>query len=182
MPPEITLSLTENDLYKALGGFLQGLFVDVEIERTQQNGVQMPLGDFIAMTSINSAGLSTGVVTYSAPEQAGVGTQHITRTTQWQCQLDFYGKTAERNALTFATLVRSEFATSHFRCAGGAISPLYCTEPHQTTMINGEQQYEPRWTLDFVAQINPVVNAPLAFFDNVTIQSTITESIDGNSN
>ncbi|EFE93997.1 phage neck terminator protein [Serratia odorifera] len=182
MPANVALSITEDDLYKALGDFLQGLFVDVEIERTQQNGVQMPLGDFIAMTSLYSAGLSTGVVTYSAPDKAGLGMQHITRTTQWKCQLDFYGQIAERNALMFATLIRSEFATAHFRCAGGAISPLYCSEPLQTTMINGEQQYETRWTLDFVAQINPVVNAPLAFFDNVTIQTTITESIDGNSN
>lgn len=182
MSANVTLSITESDLYKALGDFLQGLFVDAKIERTQQNGVPMPQGEFIAMTSLNSAGLSTAVVKYSPLLEAGLGIQHITRTTRWECQLDFYGDSAERNSLMFATLIRSEFGTSAFRCSGGVLTPLYCSDPRQTTMINGEWQYEPRWTLEFIAQIKPVVSAPLAFFDNVTIKTTTTESIDGNSN
>ncbi|AYO37439.1 hypothetical protein [Serratia sp. P2ACOL2] len=182
MSTDVTLSITESDLYKALGGFLQGLFVGVEIERTQQNGIPMPQGEFIAMTSLNSAGLSTGIVNYSAPVSAGMGQQHITRTTRWDCQLDFYGAGAERNALLLATLFRSEYSTDAFRRGGAVLTPLYCSDPRQTTMINGEQQYEPRWTLDVQAQINPVVSAPLAFFDNVTIHPIPVESLDGNSN
>lgn len=182
MPANIALSLSESDLYQALGDVLQGLFTDVKIVRSQQNAVSMPVGDFITMTSLHSTGLSTGVVTYTAPVAAGPGTQQITRTTQWRCQLDFYGQTAARHALTFATLIRFELGTDVFRRAGNVICPLYCSEPHQTTMINGEQQYEPRWTLDIVAQIHPVVSAPLAFFDSVTLKTTITESLDGHSN
>jgi hypothetical protein len=182
MPANVTLSITESDLYKALGDFLQGLFVDAQIERTQQNGVPMPRGEFITMTALNSAGLSTGVVNYTAPAAAGMGQQHMTRTTQWQCQLDFYGASAERNALLLATLYRSEYATDALRRSGGVLTPLYCSDPRQTTLINGEQQYEPRWTLDIQAQINPVVSAPLAFFDNVTTHPIPVESLDGNSN
>lgn len=182
MPANVTLSITESDLYKALGDFLQGLFVGTQIERTQQNGVPMPRGEFITMTSLNSAGLSTGVVNYTAPATAGMGQQLITRTTQWQCQLDFYGIGAERNALLLATLYRSEYATDAFHRGGGILTPLYCSDPRQTTLINGEQQYEPRWTLDIQAQINPVVSAPLEFFDNVTTHPIPVESLDGNSN
>ncbi|CAK8736336.1 hypothetical protein SODG_000178 [Sodalis praecaptivus] len=180
MSTDVTLSITESDLYKALGDFLQGLFVGTQIERTQHNGVPMPRGEFITMTSLNSAGLSTGVVNYTAPATAGMGQQHITRTTRWACQLDFYGAGAERNALLLATLYRSEYATDAFH--RGILTPLYCSDPRQTTLINGEQQYEPRWTLDIQAQINPVVNAPLAFFDNVTTHPISVESFDGNSN
>lgn len=70
MSSGVTLSVTESDLYQALGDYLRGLFSDAGIERTQQNRVPMPQGDFITMTGIDVTGLSTAVVTYSAPEPA----------------------------------------------------------------------------------------------------------------
>ncbi|HBD0327865.1 TPA: hypothetical protein KGE75_004753, partial [Escherichia coli] len=86
MPSGVTLSVTESALYQALGDYLRGLFSDAGIERTQQNQVPMPQGNFITMTGIDVTGLSTAVVAYSAPAQAGEGSQHITRTTKWRCQ------------------------------------------------------------------------------------------------
>ncbi|EHW6029375.1 phage neck terminator protein, partial [Escherichia coli] len=103
---------------------------------------------------------------------AGEGSQHITRTTKWRCQLDFYGPHAADNAQVLATLFRSEFSVRLFRQGGGLISPLYCSEPFNTTFPNGQQQYEPRWTLDIQMQINPVVTTSLMFFDNVITRTT----------
>lgn len=172
MPSGVTLSVTESALYQALGDYLRGLFSDAGIERTQQNQVPMPQGNFITMTGIDVTGLSTAVVAYSAPAQAGEGFQHITRTTKWRCQLDFYGPHAADNAQVLATLFRSEFSVRLFRQGGGLISPLYCSEPFNTTFPNGQQQYEPRWTLDIQMQINPVVTTSLMFFDNVITRTT----------
>ncbi|EDT6861255.1 hypothetical protein AYW71_004722, partial [Salmonella enterica subsp. enterica] len=59
-----------------------------------------------------------------------------------------------------------------FRQTGGLISPLYCSDPLNTTFVNGQQQYEPRRTLDIQMQINPVVTTPLMFFDNVITRTT----------
>lgn len=53
MSSGVTLSVTESDLYQALGDYLRGLFSDAGIERTQQNRVPMPQGDFITMTGID---------------------------------------------------------------------------------------------------------------------------------
>lgn len=181
MSTDVTISATQSDFYKALGDFLQGLFSDADIQQSQQNRDPMPVGDFITMTALFSTGISTGVVTYTAPEMAGTGEQHITRTTRWHCQLDFYGQTAAERAMTFATVVCSPFACDWFREHAPVLSPLYAGDPHQTTMINGEQQYEPRWTLDFVAQINPVVTAPLEFFDSITLKTIPVEAINANS-
>ncbi len=36
-------------------------------------------------------------------------------------------------------------------------------------MINGEQQYESRWTFDFVAQFNPVIAVPEQYADQLQI-------------
>ncbi|MDE9552784.1 phage neck terminator protein [Xenorhabdus bovienii] len=182
MSANVTISVTERDLYKALGDFLRGLFPDVEIERAQQNNNPMPLGDFIVMTPLFSSGLSTSVVNYTRPESAGTGQQHISRTTEWRCQLDFYGDSAESNALLVATVIRSEFACEQFQELGGTITPLHTSDPRQLSIINGEQQWENRWTLDFVAQINPIVTAPQTFFDSVSTHTISTESINGNSN
>jgi len=182
MPANVTISATQSDFYKALGDFLQGLFSDADIRQSQQNCDPMPAGDFITMTALFSTGLSTGVVTYSAPETAGTGEQHITRTARWHCQLDFYGQTAAERAMAVATVTRSPFACDWFRAYAPVLTPLWAEDPHQTTMINGEQQYEPRWTLDFVAQINPVVTAPLEFFDSINLKTLPVEAINAHSN
>ncbi|EON0395439.1 hypothetical protein ACLS0Z_005057, partial [Escherichia coli] len=58
MPSGVTLSVTESALYQALGDYLRGLFSDAGIERTQQNQVPMPQGNFITMTGIDVTGLS----------------------------------------------------------------------------------------------------------------------------
>lgn len=76
------------------------------------------------------------------------------------------------NAQALATLFRSEFSVQLFRQTGGLISPLYCSDPLNTTFVNGQQQYEPRRTLDIQMQINPVVTTPLMFFDNVITRTT----------
>ncbi|QGX89628.1 hypothetical protein BHJ80_16730 [Escherichia coli] len=131
------------------------------------------------MTGIDVTGLSTAVVAYSAPAQAGEGSQHITRTTKWRCQLDFYGPHAADNAQVLATLFRSEFSVRLFRQGGGLISPLYCSEPFNTTFPNGQQQYEPRWTLDIQMQINPVVTTSLMFW--TTRITRTTEADNANS-
>ena len=43
------------------------------------------------------------------------------------------------------------------------MQPLYASDPKQTTLINAEQQYNNRWTMDFFAQFNPVVQVPQDF-------------------
>jgi len=177
MSANVTISVTESLIFKALGDFLQGLFVDVEIERGQQNDTPAPIGDFITMTTILNEGLSTTTTTYTATPSAGTGWQHMLRTTKWGCQIDFYGSRAQQHALIFSTVVRTPFATESFTHSGRYLMPLYCSEPRNTTMINGENRYEPRFTVDFYAQINPVVTAPQEFFDSLNIQTNITESI-----
>ena len=175
-------AVTRSDLYKALGDFLQGLFSGADIRQSQQNRVPMPSGDFITMTELFSSGASTSVVTYTAPEKAGIGEQHISRTTRWHCQIDFYGTSAAQRATVLSAVVRTPFACEWFRDNAPVLTPLWADDPFQTTLINGEQQYEPRWTVTFVGQIDPVVTLPLAFFDDINLKTISMETLDGDSN
>src|SRR6185437_8444727 len=53
--------------------------------------------------------------------------------------------------------------------SGVDMQPLYAEEPRNLTMINAENQYEPRWSFDFIAQFNPVVSTPLDFAVALTV-------------
>ena len=61
--------------------------------------------------------------------------------------------------------MRSEYACTALEQT--PIQPLFPDEPHNTTMINGEQLYEGRWTVDLHFQFNPVVSVPMEFADEI---------------
>ncbi|CAI1839791.1 Uncharacterised protein [Serratia grimesii] len=163
-----SISISDDDITTALRGFLLSL-ISTEVVLAQENRVPMPVSDFCTMTPLGVNGLSTNRYSYTDPGTVTGGSQQTTRTNVWRCQLDFYGETAQSNSLIVATMVRSEYAVEQFKSMGYDIRPLYSGEPHQTTMINGEQQYESRWTLDFSAQVNAVITTPMQFMDIIDI-------------
>lgn len=158
----ITTSVTEDDLMAALGGFLTSV-TGWEICQSQTNDVPMPKRDFIMMTSLNDTGLSTTRITYT--DEPGDGTQNIAQPKCWNVQVDCYGEKSKDIANTIATLMRSEYACTALEQT--PIQPLFPDEPHNTTMINGEQLYEGRWTVDLHFQFNPVVSVPMEFADEI---------------
>lgn len=162
-----TISITQDDMTTALRGFLLSL-VDAEVFLAQENLVPMPNQDFVTMTPMFITGISTNRVAYLDPG-SGIGSEMTQRSAQWRCQLDFYGNTAQEMAAIVGTMVRSEYSANWFRQNNYQITPLYAGEPHQTTMINAEKQYENRWTLDFMAQVNAAVTTPMQFMDSITV-------------
>lgn len=165
-----SVSIIQDDLTTALRGFLLSIVDTQTVELGQQNRTPMPTVDnFVIMTPLGQVGLSTNRVNYDDNGVFGEGKQQSQRSTQWPCQIDCYGERASEFASIIGTLVRSDYACDWFRENGPVLSPLYCSDPKQTAMINGEQQYEDRWTLDFIGQYNPVVSTPLDFMDNITV-------------
>ncbi|QDX31940.1 hypothetical protein Dpoa569_0001333 [Dickeya poaceiphila] len=153
-----TISISEDDLTTALRGFLLSLVDVSDCVLGQENNVPMPeIGtDYIVMTPIDSVATSTNKWVHDGEN----GQKKTNRNSQWRCQIDFYGPNAQNNAVIISTMIRDEYAAGWFSSNGSALSPLYSNDPHQTTMINGEQQYEPRWTMDFIGQTNPVITTP----------------------
>ena len=163
-----TISITQDDLTTALRGFLLSL-IDIDpadVFVSQGNNESMPLSDFVTITPMFISGLSTNRVGYNDPG-FGQGSELTQRSNQWRCQLDFYGNSGQEMAAIVGTMIRSEYASEWFRQNNMPVTPLYAGEPHQTTMINAEQQYENRWTLDFIAQFNAVIATPLDFMDSI---------------
>lgn len=162
-----TISVTESMLYTALRTFLLGL-VTCPVMQSQQNRAAMPTGDFILMTGLNAVGLSTDKVTF-IPGQENPGNETHTRSTQWNVQLDCYGPDAADMAALVATTFKTDYAAQALAAAAIEIQPLYANDPRQMTIINAEQQYEPRWIVELALQYNPVVTLPQDFAMALTV-------------
>lgn len=152
----VTLSLTQAQEFTALRAFLIGVLpTGTEVLRTQANRVAEPTGpDFVMMTPLHAQRISTNITTFAyLPNnlRTDLGPTKLT------VQLDIYGPSAPDNVQIIATLWRSEYATAAFTDAGVDMQPIYADEAHQMAFINGEKQYEDRWSIDLVMQVNPVI-------------------------
>lgn len=162
-----TLNVTEDDLLTALRSFLLSILpAGMPVELSQVNNTSMPLDPFVMMTPGQATGLSTNRLSYNDTGVYGTGTQKNARSSEWRCQIDCYGNGASNAAQTIATLWRTMYACDVMPID---IQPLYAGEPHNTTMINDQKQYEDRWTLDLHLQYNPVVTVPQDFADKLHI-------------
>ncbi|HFF9119477.1 TPA: hypothetical protein ACGFAU_004514 [Yersinia enterocolitica] len=169
-----TITPLMGGLFTSLRSFLIAHVTVTSCRQAQLNRTAMPTGDFIVMTPLGVDGLSTNAVSYQFDPDNDINTETHNRTTVWRCQLDFYGDSAQEFANTIAMIVRSDYSCEWFRrnsaeTGSPLITPLFCTDPKQTAMINGEDQWENRWTCDLHAQIPASVVVPQQFMESVSI-------------
>jgi hypothetical protein len=149
----ITPSITETQVFTALRAFLLTI-VTCEVVRAPVNRVAMPLGDFISLTPISNIALSTNVTTLTGVNNS------IKRASQFTIQIDCYGSGAGDRATAIATLLRSQYGCDQLAASGFDVQPLYAGDAKQMPIIDGEAQYEERWSIDAVLQFNPVLTTP----------------------
>ena len=164
-----TISITQSQLQTALRSFLLGLLGSSwQVIEGQDNRAPMPVGNFVVMTSMTAGYIATPEESWSAGS-VNPGVDNVRTSSQWRCQLDFYGVGAQDAATAVSRIVRTAYACDQFTAAGVDMQPLYAEEPKNLTMINAENQYESRWSFDFIAQFNPVVTVPLDFATGLTV-------------
>ncbi len=143
-------SVTETEVFTALRAFILTI-VGCEVIRAQTNRVAMPLGDFIALTPLAQTPLETNTDTYTDT------TKSIERPTRLDIQIDCYGALASDRATAISTLLRDSYAVDQFALLGYDVTPLYATDAHQMPLVDGEEQYEERWTFEAHLQTNPII-------------------------
>lgn len=182
----MTSSITPvmDSLFFCLRSFLLDHVPVTSCRQAQLNNTAMPKGNFIIMTPLGTSGLSTDLTTYQYDPDSGISQETHTRVTEWRCQLDFYGTSSQENADIIATITRSEYACDWFRDFahnssgnGVVISPIACTDPKQTSMINGEDQWQDRWTCEFHAQIPINVLVPQSFMTNASVNAKSVDAV-----
>lgn len=121
-------------------------------------------------------GLTGGAGTYTvspsqtlASETLYAGVREDFEATKWTVQMDIHGLNSGNNVKVIETLFRSEYAYDKFAESGFDVTPLFCSDARQIPFMNAEQQYEYRWTIDAVMQINPVIGTSQQFATEVEI-------------
>lgn len=161
-----TISITEGNLFKALGDFLTSIVGDIVV-KGQVNRVPMPAGDTVYMTPGASVQLATVVQTYT--DEGTTHTSNFKQSKQWAAQIDCYGASANDCAAAISTALRTIYACDFFKATGLEIQPLYATDPQQLPLVTGENQYLERWGLQAVLQYNPVITVTQEFADQLVI-------------
>jgi len=168
-------------LFYSLRDFLTSHVAVTSCRQAQQNRSAMAAGNFIVMTPLGVDGLSTNAVSYQFDPDNGISTETHRRTALWRCQLDFYGDSAQEFANIISTIYRTDYTCEWFRRSSAErnlplIIPVFATDPKQMTMINGEAQWENRWTCDVHSQIPSAVIVPQRFMTNASVTANLIDA------
>lgn len=149
-------------------GFLTGYGVvgTYFVNLAQSWPVSSAIGSFVI--GISAIG---GVAGYPI----SVGASDFMQPTKFTVQLDVHGPNSGDNAQIISTLFRDAYAVDFM---APSVSPLYADDPRQAPFINDQDQYEYRWIVEAVMQIDPVVTVSgVEFADTVTLSPTIPADI-----
>jgi hypothetical protein len=92
-------------------------------------------------------------------------------------QVDVHGPNSASNTNLITTLWRDDYALQFFVTALPTAAPLYATDPRQLAFDNAEAQYEDRWTLELVAQMNVTVQIGQQFADQLSATAQAVEAL-----
>lgn len=104
-----------------------------------------------------------------ASETMYAGTRADVAATKLGVQIDVHGPRSGDLARVLETLFFSEYGVASF--ASLEVAPLYCENPRQMPFTNDQQQVENRWVVDAFLQINPSVNSPQLFAEEVEVNT-----------
>lgn len=171
MSPDVT----EEMVMTTLRSFLLAILPDgMEVVQGQQNRVPQVVGpDYVIFTPTQRTFLSST----NRTNLPATGTVDVSRSTSATFQLDVYGPNSTDNAVTIATLFRDDYGCRFM--AGSGVQPLHCDNGQQMPLVNGEEQYEARWTLQAVLQVNPSVSTPMQFADRVDVTFVEADQTNG---
>lgn len=168
-----TVSLTVDQVIKALAGFVEPFVGASTIVRGQINRVPQPQSPCVVLTELLQVDLETPVASYIDPYPTPGGRAEYAGPKRIDIQIDFYGDDAGDYCAAVKGVYRTSYATEQFP---DGIKPLYCTDGMQMPLVTGEQQYLGRWTLTASLQYNPVVAVPQEFAEE--LEATLEAPVD----
>ncbi len=173
-----TLSITDDDILAGLQAFLATILPMLVVVRGQDNRVPEPTAsDFAVMTPLLRSRIATNRLSFNDPGTPTGGTRGALQATRVTVQLDVHGPNSTDNTQVIVTLLRDDYACQAFLASTPGVQPLYADEPKQMPFVNGEGQYEDRWTIDAVFQANPIVTTPQDFAQTVTVMPVPVDTL-----
>lgn len=156
--PLATVANTVTDVYMKLGAFVAaqlGLAAG-QVVQGYPNRVAMPVGPFVLMTAMLKKRLRTNVDNYAGTAEIAPAPGPVTaeQGQQLTVQLDCYGPLSSDWSDILSTLLRDNVGCQALL---PVCQPLYADDPIRAPLTNAELQYEDRWIVQAVIQVNPIV-------------------------
>lgn len=130
------MAATLDDIYADVRSLLLGLF-DCEVIRGYSNNVPLPKPPFVLMNILNETAAATNEHAYSPADE----TAAVSRQSEIQMQLDFFGAEAGQMAQKTVLLWRDFYACERLKFC----QPLYVGLARFMPLTNEESEYEERW-------------------------------------
>ncbi len=154
---------TNDALFIALREFILSIVAGVEVVQGLGNGVAMPEGPFVCLTASGQRRLATNESTYDGLTEE----RSVKQSTEYSIQVDCYGPESGNHATAITMMLRDAYACDMLAPHG--CQPLYSSDPTQSALVNGEENYEQRWMLTAVLQFNPVITVVQQFADALDV-------------
>lgn len=164
----VTVSPSQDVVYQALESFLTGVLpTGVPVIRGLPNRVSMPqpVPGFVTMQAILINRLRWNQDTWDMSSPAPTS-MALEEGLEVRVQIDFYGASSSDWAATVSTLLRDSYGCV---ALGPNCQPLYADDARMMPLVDEEQQYEERWSLDARLQYNPVTTITQTFADSTQI-------------
>ena len=151
----IEVDVTEGMVCRAVRAYIKSIAGDMSVQRTPVNRASMPKGAYVSFTPGLRRPLSTN------RETRDDNSRTVSRPEQMSFQIDCYGQGSSELAEMLNVLYRDVYACDLFDSFGFSDAPLYAGDIQQAPYVNGEDQYENRYTFEIELQINSRVTVPL---------------------
>ena len=158
------MAATLDDIYTEVRAMLLGLF-SCEVVRGYSNNVPLPKPPFVVMNILNEAAAATNEHAYAVADE----TAAVSRQSEIQMQLDFYGAEAGQMAQKTVLLWRDFYACERLK----SCQPLYADPARFMPLTTEESEYEERWMTTVHLAYAPQAEHPQQFvnaFDLTLIQ------------
>jgi hypothetical protein len=131
------------------------------------------------ITNGGSGGGGIGAYTVSTAQNVSsrtlaTGYASLMQETEVVVQLDIHAPpisnpSAQDLVAIVTTSLRDSYATEWFAANYPGVSPLYADDGRQIPFVNENDQTETRWVVEVNLQIDPTINLPLQFADEINV-------------
>lgn len=174
----LTVAPTLQTFYAALASFIAtvtGLPAS-NVVQGLPNRASMPLPGFVMFQAVNRRRLRFNIDTFDTTDSDPTQST-IEEGLELTVQIDCYGPQstdATVGACDWANMLsatlRDAYGCSFFEAVLAGCDPLYADEARMSPLVDGEDQYEERWSLDARFQLDVVTTIPQGYAEALDIE------------
>lgn len=145
-------------------------------------GTGVAAGTVVTVPGTGTGGIGTYTVSTSqtvSSRTMSSGAKSVTQHAEVTVQLDVHGPKSGDSAQVISTLLRDEYGVQQFagQSPNYGVVPLHADEPKQMPFVNAEQQYEWRWVVEAMLQVNQVVSVPQQYSDSIDVTLVSVDAV-----